>query len=424
MKYLNYKFMKNSIAFLFSVFVAVALCSCDPIEDENEVIDTAENINISDDERESGFFNFAFSLKLLDKLNVDKSKNVVISPLNLMVTNGIYLNGTKDETQRELLTAIGYEGDLADFNSYIKTVNSEFKRIDPTSKFLSSSSLWIDNKDSNYLESIFNSVMDEYYDLDIFSSFDLSSDKAKNAINGWVSENTNNQITKILDTPLGDETKCFQASALYFKGIWKTPFDKSRTQEENFTNTIGSTSKVAMMNADIKLVAIKEPEYSAVKIPMGNKAFQLIVVLPEDGVSLEDCAKHLTEKRFNSFCYGFEESLIHLKLPKFEVNGSNDMLEAYKQLGVNRLFDPTLSQICMLKGNQCSVGFLNQAVRFSIDEDGCTAANVVYSGLDAAALPLAPKEMDFKVDKPFIFMVKEKSTPCPLILGYINNLSK
>lgn len=413
--------MKKSIIFLISTIVASSLVSCESKEDV-KLIEPAKSINISEKEREAGFTNFGFAIKLLNKLNNDKSSNVVVSPLNLMVTNGIYLNGTKDETQQELLSAIGYEGDITDFNSYVKTVNSQLKIIDSNSRFLSNSSLWIDNKEPYYLENTFNGIMEEYYDLDIFSSFNLSSDKTKDAINSWVRENTNNEISKILDMPLGENEKAFQASTLYFNGIWNTPFDKSKTKDDIFTNINGTTSSVAMMNAEIKLSAIKEDDYSGIKIPMGNEAFQLIVILPEEGVSLEDCSKHFVEKRFQSWCWNTAESLIHLKLPKFEVNASNDMLEAYQQLGVARLFDSKLSQFSMFANSQCEVGNLKQSIKFRIDENGCTAANAVFSGLDAAPLPYAPEEMDFKVDRPFIFMVKEQSTPCPIILGYINNL--
>ena len=64
---------------------------------------------------------------------------------------------------------------------------------------------------------------------------------------------------------------------------------------------------------------------------------------------------------------------------------------------------------------------VSQFVKFKIDEDGCESGNVGFSGLLNDDLPMAP-EMDFIVNRPFIVIVREKSTPCPLLIGKIYNL--
>ncbi len=416
-------FLKSSLI----AFIALTISSCH--SDEPQLIEPAKSIQLSENEFMAGYANYDFSIKLLNELNkLDKGNNV-ISPLNIMINNGIFLNGTKGETQQELISAFDYDINITDYNAYVFNVCNALKTLDPISDYMNATALWIDNNKDLTLKSSFSNILKENYNVEIFNNYRLNTESSRDAINDWVSKNTNSRIPYILRETLTDKTKMFEVSALYFKGKWVTPFDRTKTKKETFTNEDGSSNEVDMMKADMELRAIKDEGYSAVKMPMGNKAYSLIVVLPDEGVSLEECTKHLTERNFRRFYNGKEESLVHISMPKFSIERSTDLKAAYEECGIRKMFT-NIGKLNMFEtttnqyANESCMNNLKESISFSINEDGCEVASVVYSGLDAADAEMAPDGMIFNVNRPFIFMVKENSTPCPLILGTISYLSK
>lgn len=420
--------MKHLISIFIAAISIISFNSCESNNDP-QPIEPAKPITVTDAEYMAGYANYEFAIRLMNALNEEMPQNTVISPLNIMVNNGIFINGTTDETQREILSALNYEGSVADYNSYVNTVCSALKNIDPLSSYSNKSALWIDESKKLTAKAEFESVLKQNYDIDIFNTYRLFTDPAKDAINEWVFENTDKNIYGVLKETLPEQTVMFEASALYFKSLWKTPFDKAKTKAEIFTCADGSKNEVSMMKEDLKVRATKQEGYSAIKLPMGNKAFSMIIVLPDEGISLEDCSKFLTDRMFRRFYNGYETSLVHISIPKFEIGKSSDLKEAFEKCGIKRIFSNEDGQFNMFEENtdlankKVCVNFMNQTINFRIDEEGCRAENVVYSGmLDTADLPLAPDGMHFTVNRPFIFMIKENSTPCPLLLGTINYL--
>ena len=84
------------------------------------------------------------------------------------------------------------------------------------------------------------------YDAQV-QELDFTSPTAKDVINQWCATQTNNCIKEVIQEIPAD-VRMYLINALYFKGIWKSQFDKSATGHDNFTNVDGSQQKVAMMN--------------------------------------------------------------------------------------------------------------------------------------------------------------------------------
>lgn len=424
-------FMKYPIKYIYLLLLPFALTSCNSDEPKQN-IEPAKSIEITDNEFIAGYKNFEYSIKLLNTLSASESGNVIISPINIMRNNGIFINGTTNDTQKEILTALNFDGTVDDYNSYISKVFGELKTIDPLSAINYGSALWIDESKKLDLQSDFTKTMKEKYNADIFNVYRLYTEDAKNAINNWIWNTTNNQIPGVLKENLPESIKMFEASTLYFKGLWKDPFDRKKTVAEQFNNYDGSISDVWMMKGDMKYVGIVTDNYSAVKMPMGNKAFEMIVILPKKGALIDECSKDLTSKEFRRFLYGSETSLVHISLPKFDIYRKSDLKEAFIANGITRLFDKSQAQFNIFEvkennngtSNDMCVGDMSQYVQLKINEEGCESATVIHSGTIGADMPQAPKEFTLTVDRPFLLMVKEKSTPCPLILAAIKNLSK
>ena len=74
------------------------------------------------------------------------------------------------------------------------------------------------------------------------------SEEARNTINQWVEEQTNNKIKELLAKESVDaSTKLVLVNAIYFKGDWDVKFDKSRTRKDDFHVTPDHVVQVDMM---------------------------------------------------------------------------------------------------------------------------------------------------------------------------------
>lgn len=78
----------------------------------------------------------------------------------------------------------------------------------------------------------------------------MQTEAAREEINKWVASATNNLINSILPPGSVDRsTSLVVATAIYFKGMWRTPFDASLTKEGKFQRLDGTTMDAQFMRS-------------------------------------------------------------------------------------------------------------------------------------------------------------------------------
>ena len=79
--------------------------------------------------------------------------------------------------------------------------------------------------------------------------FRHAPEAARNTINNWVEDQTKHKIKDLL--PPGSvttDTRLVLSNAIYFKGLWESPFKKEVTKEAPFTPLGGKEVMVQMMH--------------------------------------------------------------------------------------------------------------------------------------------------------------------------------
>ncbi|NWZ39819.1 OVALX protein, partial [Brachypodius atriceps] len=73
-------------------------------------------------------------------------------------------------------------------------------------------------------------------------------------------------------------------NAIYFKGIWKTPFREEDTQEEPFNVTEQESRPVQMMrqNSTYKVGRVAEDEIRVLELPFISGELSMFVLLPDN----------------------------------------------------------------------------------------------------------------------------------------------
>ncbi|MEO8877351.1 MAG: serpin family protein, partial [Polyangiaceae bacterium] len=248
-------------------------------------------------------------------------------------------------------------------------------------------------------------------------------------INAWVSTSTHGKIPDII-TPkdITDDTRLILTNAVYFKGTWSEPFEKSATQDGAFTTDADTKVTVPLMNhryehrayADVGNAQIIDLPYQ------GTAAREIVmtIVLPKIGTPLATLETGLTSAKVDSWIAKETSAAVHVTLPRFKIEQSASLGQTLMNLGMTTAFSPKadFSGISTNKDGLFISEVLHKAT-IEVDETGtvATAATAVMGSTGAAA-PAEPTA--FKADHPFVFFIRDKATGATLFAGRVTDPSK
>lgn len=78
---------------------------------------------------------------------------------------------------------------------------------------------------------------------------------------------TRGKIATIVSEPFPDTTRLFLAKAVYFKGKWLDPFDKSATRPGEFTLPSGKRTIVPRMSRVANIGYQRDSGYQSIRLP-------------------------------------------------------------------------------------------------------------------------------------------------------------
>ena len=113
---------------------------------------------------------------------------------------------------------------------------------------------------------------------------------------------------------------------------------------------------------------------------------------------------------------------MNLSVPKFRVSGRTDLTAAARALGVTDALDAALSDFTPLTTERDDI-YLSKAehaAMIEIDEQGVTGAAYTEILLAGAGTP-PEEELDFVLDRPFLFLVTGRDGSI-LFSGIIRNM--
>lgn len=406
----------RKVLFLFATVLLMMMACGNGSDNGKQGADNPlKSIKLTEGETRVASANADFAFRLLKSANTTLAgaKTLALSPLSASLALSMVTNGAGGDTQAELLQALGMEGcDMATVNACNEKLVGELATLDNTSTVKMANSLWL-NKGFPVLESFKKAVTDSY-DAQV-EEVDMAT--ALPAIQEWCSEKTDGLIQNF-PPAIGQDTKTALLNALYFKGAWSSPFEKAKTKKDTFTNSDGTTTEASFMCDERNVRYGSEEGFSWVELPYGNGAFSLRVVLPDEGVSVEQCIDSLCGYSWNGGAYRD----VNLKLPKFSLNETCGLVEVLQGMGVDDAFTDG-ADFTNLSSNGLKISEVKQATAFAIDEDGVEAAAATYVGLvETSLMPSPDIVVDFHVQRPFVFLLSEKSTGCVLFIGKIEKL--
>ncbi|GGC70818.1 serpin family protein [Hoyosella rhizosphaerae] len=371
---------------------------------------------------------YGFSARFSAELS-EPGTNTVYSPLSIATAFAMLRAGAEGETATQLDELFGYpSADLhASFSELLKatvTVDEAPDRAEPGSTrgadeppvdpiVAIAQGLFV--ADGLSLNPEFTDTLSEYFDADP-EPVDFTAADATDIVNAWVERNTAGRIDTLFDD-LDPATVAVIANAIYLKAEWEIQFNESQTGDETFTTADGNEVTVPMMNkSDLRVQHLEEDGWNSIALPYVGGDIAMWVVLNDTADSESDApgaAPVVTSGMLESFAAGGETRSAQVAIPRWDFSSTVTLLDTLRELG--------LTDLAGLSGVTPDFELSDGVHRanITVDESGTEAAAV--TGLAGVTSMPPDSQLDFRVDRPFSFVIMHQPTGAPLFVGAVEN---
>jgi serpin B len=301
---------------------------------------------------------------------------------------------------------------MADFteteiNEYYQKMSQALLGIDPLTDIDIANSIWYRN--GFFVKQPFIETNQIYFDA-VVQGLDFNRPDAADIINKWCADKTKNKIKEIVDNPISGDVVMYLINALYFKSNWTFQFDKAKTRQVDFIKADNQQIKVNMMTQQTITLPFYADQYlTCVEMPYGNQAFSMVAILPAYNMNIVQLIEYLDYATWKNIINNLQEQEIVLGLPRFKIECEIPLNEPVKNVGVQRIFGGGLKNI---SDANLAVSKIKQKTFVEVNEEGTEAAAV--TAIEVRDTSISPS---FFANRPFLYLIKEKSTGAILFIG-------
>lgn len=353
-----------------------------------------------------------FAFRFFAELSkAEEAENIFISPLSISMALTMAYNGADGETKQAIGQTLGFEAASdEDINKSYKDLIALLQGIDKKVIFTSANSLWHSNLVR--LQAPFIQTNKEYFNATV-QGLDFASPAAVGEINNWVKNSTNGKIDKILDE-IGRDEVLFLINAIYFKGTWTHPFDKNLTKPGLFYLENGSSVTHDFMSMKKgEYLVYSDNTVDMVDLPYGNGQYSMTIVMPSGENTVQSIMPQLNPDNLSKWLAAGNKMTKELQMPKFKLEYEEELNAMLSKLGMGIAFSGGANFSRMLEGqSNLAISKVKHKTFVEVNEEGTEAAAVTSVGVELTSMPSA-----YRIDRPFVFMIREKSSGAILFIG-------
>lgn len=380
-----------------------------PEEPEEE----PEEEPIEDIDYNSEDFSYEF-LKMESKEN--EGTNIIYSPLSIKYALNLLNEGANGKTKEEIDNIIG---DLK---------LTKYKNIDKVMSL--ANSVWIRERYKDGVLDSYNKAVEDKYNAEIkYDKFE----SAKN-INRWISDKTFGIINDFFtDERIKDDEELFMilVNALAIDMEWDSNFSTNNTANGIFDKD-GSNLNVAFMKKsnvfedgisykiddDVTVLAMDLKEYDGVQL-------EFDAIMPNEE-ALDEFITNIDSQKIDKYLSNLTkasetEDDVNVKVPKFDFDYSIMLKQELMAMGMKLAFGHS-ADFSKITGDDSL--YVNDAIHkadIEFSEHGIRAAAVTTFMLDSKAMMAENDVINVNIDKPFLFVIRDKETGEVWFVGSVYN---
>lgn len=405
---------------LLSMLLCLPFTACNDDVEEQSILPIMQPIELNATEKEmaaqQGDFASTLSLELCRQLGGEKTDNWLVSPFSLQCALGMLSNGANGETHDEILYTLGLsQYSQEEVNVYFKKLIEGLHTVNSAITVKTSNSVW--GNAGVPLKDDFQKMNIENY-FAMVSQLDFSDPSAVDQINAWCNQTTEGLIPSILDE-VNPTATVYLLNSLYFKARWESEFAPEKTQEGDFNTSSGKVVKADFMQTQRMAAYVENEWFTSTSLSYQNDSYVMRLILPQPEISIDQVLQALSESDENLWKNTILAD-INLKMPRFTLENKMDLTPTLQALGMKKAFSGG-ADFSSMSDVATYISLVQQATRLKVDEDGSegAAVTVIEGYLSDLMRPLPEEEVDFFLDRPFLFQIIESSTGTVLFMGQV-----
>ncbi|MXP15709.1 serpin family protein [Altererythrobacter confluentis] len=357
----------------------------------------------------------------------EPNDNLFISPLSLSEGLGLALPGARGQTEAELRALLGWDGAsrpellVRDYDRFLTRTGDDKVALSVAN------ALWLSD-DLAFLPQYLRTVQDGFGATPRAVDFGGNPAGSADTINGWVSEQTRERITEIVDASgFNDSTAAVLTNAVWFKADWSVPFEDGSTGE--FTRGDGSKMQIYMMERVAPMAFRETRDGQAVALPYGEDGrFVMEVFLPKDMETLHRWERDVAALSFNLAVQGSdgkfdlgaaEEREILLRLPRFQARFDGSVKEALIAAGMPCAFSESCADFSGMSNAPLKIDDVAHATFLRVDEEGTEAAAATAVKIVVTGSRIVPDVPRMIIDRPFLLTIRDRASGALIFFGRI-----
>jgi serpin B len=370
--------------------------------------------------------NNKFALDLYARLRSSRG-NAVYSPYSISTALAMAYAGARGQTEKQMAEVLHFtlpqERLHPAAGALVRDLTGTAKGQKRNYQLHVANALW-GQKDYGF-QNDFVTLTRTVYDGGLTEvDFVSAREPARETINRWVRDKTQNKIKELLKKDhLTPETRLVLTNAIYFKAEWDAKFLKQATRIGLFQVSATQKVKVPLMAQRTHFPYLDGGTFQMLDLPYTGGGLSMLILLPKKVDGLPGLEKALTADKLRAWHKKLAETQVELVLPKFKVTGAFQLKEVLKGMGLESPFSKA-ADFSGMNGGKDPL-FFSEVVHqtfVDVNEEGTEAAGATAAVIGLGGVPV--KGVTFRADHPFVFLVRDNRSGSILFVGRVADPTK
>lgn len=364
--------------------------------------------------------NTRFALELYGQLR-KRPGNLFFSPASISTALSMTWAGARGETAQQMASTMHFELPNEEHHAAQAALLARLSSSAAGTPQLSiANRIWSSNK--LRIEPEFQRITAAYYGAALELVDFGEPEAARDRINTWVQRKTRGKIVNLLPPQsLSPESRMVLTNAIYFKGLWRTPFDKKQTRPQPFFTPDGA-KEVPLMAQTLPARYTEQPDVQVLALSYKSRdpqhALSMVILLPRARDGLAQLEASLTTAQVGAYLEQLVPLTAEVVMPRFKVTQSFVLNESLAALGMPLPFDPDRADFSGI-GPRLHISKVLHKAFVDVNEEGTEAAAATAVLIATDSVP--PPTPTFRADHPFLFMLRDDQTGAVLFIGRVTD---
>jgi serpin B len=354
--------------------------------------------------------------------------NLFFSPASISTAFGMAYAGARGQTAAQMATVFHFTLPPAQLHPAMGALLGQMNAQHAGYELHAADALWAE-RDAHFLPGYLDLTRADYAAGFHRVDFKAAPDQVRATINQWIAQQTNNKIQNLIAPGvLTPATRLVLTNAIYFKGTWLDPFEKSLSQDEDFHVSAMQTVKAPMMHRTGTYRYFDGGTFQALELPYQGNDLSMVVFLPRDTAGLAALERSFTAADAKDWLQHLAAApKVILSMPRFTMTQEFELSSALRAMGLPLAFSGAADFSGMTGKPDFTISAAIHKAYIDVNEQGTEAAaatSIVMRALAMRSQQPEPPPVVFRADHPFLFLIRQTQSGAILFMGRVDDPTK